>query len=444
MLDKLFKKLDELKVPYFQIDSDYVQVGYGAHSTVLHSTEHLQEKRLQELSRLIDEGYLGTIPIFSITGSNGKTTTSRLIHHILKKLGYTVGLAYTGGIIIGEEKLREGDTTGFYSAREVLSDKRVEAAVLETARGGIISNGLGYKEALVGIITTISEDHLGLDGVENLEDLARVKAVVIKSVSSNGKAVIKAQKELVEAARDIPVSKLCMFSLDKNGYLREHIERGGEAFYVRDNFIVHNICSEEIVLLNIDELEFAYRGASRSNILNIMAAVAAVGTLYKDYTRILDSVKALKCDLRFNSGRQNIIELGKFKVLLDYGHNPEAYEEVFSLVWKLRPKRVTTSIICPGDRTDEHIRKLGYIAGCNSDFLILREPDRPRGREKAEILNLFREGAAASGLSKASICEACDEVEAVELAISRAVEGEIIVLFVENVDRILPILENCK
>lgn len=444
MLVEFKEKLDKLKVPYFQTEDGCFQVGYGSRSIVLYSDELLQDIRLEEIFRLIDEGSIGTIPIFAVTGSNGKTTTARLIYHILEKLGYTVGLAYTGGIIVGEEMIREGDTTGFYSARDVLGDKRVEAAVLETARGGIISNGLGYKESLVGIITTISEDHLGLDGVDTLEDLARVKSEVIKAVSGNGKAIIKAQRELVEGCKNIPAANLCMFSLDKNTYLCEHIEKGGEAFYIRDKFIIHNKFGKENLILNIDELEFTYKGASRSNTLNVMTALAAVSAINDDFTKIIKIIKGLKCDFKFNSGRQNLIDLGKVKVLLDYGHNPEAYEEVFSLVKKLKAKRVTTSIICPGDRTDEHIRKLGYIAGCNSDYLILREPDRPRGRAKAEILNLFWEGAVASGLPRVSICEARDEVDAVELALDRAAEDEIIVVFVEKVDRILPIIESYK
>lgn len=412
---------------------------------------------------------IGLIPIISVTGTNGKTTTARLIHYMMNKLNYVAGLTSTGGIFIGNKKLKNGDTTGFLSAREVLLNKDVDAAVFETARGGISRNGLGYERAKAGIITSLSEDHIGMQGIRNLSDLAEVKSVILDELDMHGKVIIKAQKELVSlvfdhnrachkkdkqceklklelldsnSSRKRGDSNISLFSLNKNEYVEEYIENGGEAFYLEGNYIIYCRDGVERRLLNVSELPFTHYGYSKSNILNIMAAVSAVYSMYPNLERIVETLKGLKCDLYFNPGRQNIIEIKDFKVMLDYGHNSEAFNEVFSIAKSLKPARITSIIAAPGDRMDRYIEELGNIAAVYSDFIIIREQHDLRGRRQGESAGLIKNGILSSGFSKENVITILKEEDAIIYAMEHAAAGEIIVLFTQCLDVIIPAINS--
>ncbi|MFL0266628.1 Mur ligase family protein [Candidatus Clostridium radicumherbarum] len=387
------------------------------------------------INKLIEEG-IGAIPIFSVTGTNGKTTTARLIYYILNNLGFNTALTSTGGIFVNGKKIRNGDTTGFLSARSVLCNNTVEAAVMETARGGILKNGLGYEKACSAVITSLSEDHIGMSGIKDVQDLLKIKAVVLEELDYNGKIVVKAQEDLVNYTKS--KKNVCLFSIEKNKYILEQIRKGGECFYLENENLIYNKNEVENKLLNIKEIPFTHGGYSKGNILNIMAATGAVLNICEDVYKIMGIIKEIKCDLYFNPGRQNILEIEDFKVILDYGHNSEAFNEVLSIARSLKPSRLTAIIAAPGDRMDKYIKELGSITADYSDNIIIREQADLRGRSIGESASLLKIGSLERGFNEKNIKIIYKEEEAIVAAMEEAIEGEVIVLFTQCLDVIIP------
>ncbi|MCM8710689.1 Mur ligase family protein [Clostridium sp. SYSU_GA19001] len=240
------------------------------------------------INSLIKEG-VGLIPIFSVTGTNGKTITCRLINHILKNLGFKTGLA----------------SAGFLSAREILSDKEVEAAVVEIDGASIYKEGLGYENAKAVIITSVSEDYISTERVNNLNDLINIKTVVLDELDKGGKIIIKAQKELMEYV--INKENVCLYNVDKNELIIQHIKNGGEAFYLEGEYIIWNNKGNIKKLSNVKEFPFTHESYSKETVLNIMAAVASVLTVCNNVEEITNILKNFHCDLYFNPERQYIV-----------------------------------------------------------------------------------------------------------------------------------------
>lgn len=391
---------------------------------------------------------IGVIPIISITGTNGKTTTARLIYNTLSRLGINTGLTSTGGIFIAQTKVISGDTTGFLSARDVLKNNDVEVAVFETARGGILKNGLGYEKAKVAVITSLSEDHIGMQGIKSISDLLDIKSVVLEELADEGKIIVKAEESLVKAAfrelgccfpsiyyrKDKVKKEICLFNIEKNKYIRDYIESGGEALYLEDNCIVYCKNGVERKILNVTDICFTHNGFSKGNILNLMCAIAAISKIVHNIEKVIEVLKDLKCDLYSNPGRQNILDIEYFKIILDYGHNKEAFEEVLSLGRSLNPSKITAIIAAPGDRMDSYIKELGSIAAKYSDYIIVREQDDLRGRKKDESASLIRSGILEESFNCENFTTIYGEEDALYYAMKNAQKGEIIVLFTQCID----------
>jgi len=417
--------------------------------SVFNITKQLELRNSDRLQMLLldylkNKG-IGRIPIFSVSGTNGKTTTVRLINDLLLKLGYYTGLACTGYISFEGNLYETGDTTGFMSARTVLTNKAVEAAVFETARGGILRNGLGYEGATASILTTVSEDHINGDTIQSIKDLAHIKAVILEEVHPFGKWIIKAQKELIEEAHKsfaLMTEKglytnsfekmVCLFSIEKNSFICDHISKSGEAFYTSGDYIMHHDQGNESKLINYKELEFTHFGLSKANVKNVMAALAALTALPFKTQTILDALRTIPCDYKNNSGRQNIINYKDFKILVDYGHNAEAYHEIYSIVRELQPSYVTSVLSAPGDRQDQYIEELGYIAGQDSHFVILREHTNQRGSKEGRVSSLMKSGAVRAGLNEEQFMTILEDITAFEFAVEKAIKNEVIVFFTES------------
>lgn len=330
----------EKNIPFYYYKENEIQIGYGSNNIILKGNE------LIDFNTLKNNGY---IPIISVTGSNGKTTTVKLIYNILLKLGYRCGMSSTGGIYVNGELILEGDTTGYFSAKEVLKNKDVDFAVLECARGGIIKQGLAYKNSDVAIITSLTNDHVGMEGIKSKDDLAKVKSLITQAVKEDGIVVVRADYNILKNINEN--KNIILFDNEKTNYMKEFINRGVECFYVEDNFIVREYQDEKKKIMNVTEIDFTHKGASKSNIRNVICAYIAVRHFHNNIYEIINAIKNLKCDQELNCGRQNIITHGSNKFIIDYGHNDEAFKEVFDLAKNMANGAKIISIIsAPGDR----------------------------------------------------------------------------------------------
>jgi UDP-N-acetylmuramyl tripeptide synthase len=421
-----------------QEDEELKAVDLGCVFDIGEELKSVKDRVIEYFLNCLIKEHIGLIPIFSVTGTNGKTTTARLINYILSKLGYKSAITSTGGIFVDGKKIRNGDTTGFLSAREALTKNDVEAAVMETARGGIYKNGLGYEKAKAAIITSISEDHIGMEGIKDVKDLLHIKSVLLDEIDHDGKIVVKAQEEIIDYIKG--KENVCLYNINKNKYISEHIAIGGEAFYKENEYIVRFTHGEEKKLLNVKEIPFTHGGYSKGNIQNIMAAIAAVSTICNDEDKIINALKDLQCDLYFNPGRQNIFDFDNFKLILDYGHNGEAFHEVLSIGKSLNPSKLTAIIAAAGDRMDKYIKELGYIASTYCDYIIIREQADLRRRKPSESAGLIRQGVLEGNFNEDNLKIIYKEQEAIEYAMENAQQGEVIVLFTQCLDVIIPVI----
>lgn len=411
-------------------DEKEVVIGYGINSKRINKSDYESKNYNLNLNNN------GDIPIISITGTNGKTSVSRLIYKGFSKLGYFSGLAMTGGIIINDEFVKKGDTTGFYSAKKILTNKKVEIAVLETARGGILRKGLGFKNSKVAIITSLTEDHIGTDGIKNINDLMDIKLVTTREVIPEGKVIIKADPKLYEVLQT--KENLVLFNFKKNSCIKNHIDNGKEAWYVENENIIYYDGTCENIISNIKNFKFTHGGNSKTNTNNILVAIAAIYAIHNNLKEVVSSLKDIKCDVYNNLGRQNIIELNNFKIILDYGHNPEAFEELFYLANRIKQNKIISVVSSPGDRLDEYIKDLGKIVGENSEVVIIKEAFDRRGRERLEITNLIKSGIKEVENKPTEVMSIVDEEEAIEKAISIAKDGDVIVDFTQHLEIVIP------
>lgn len=394
------------------------------------------------LDSLFPKGQPCTIPIISITGTNGKTTTSRMLGKILKEEGLKVGMTTTGGIFIDQKCIMKGDTTGALSAQSVLMNKKVEAAIFETARGGIIKKGLGYNLADVGIVTNISEDHLGLDGINTLEQLAHVKSLVVEAIKDRGFAVLNADDPYcIKMVKNIR-ARIIYFSHQENQLIiGEHTRAGGRAVYIKNNYIYIFNGREEIKLMSIKEIPATLNGLCECNIKNSLAAIAGAYGLGIKPEIIARGLKQFKADPIDNPGRFNIYNIKDFKVVIDYGHNIQGYREVISTIKKMSHNRLIGVIGVPGDRSETSTVKIGQLCGESFHHVIIKEDKEKRTLKKGVTSKFLKNGCIIGGMSKDSIeIELCESL-ALEKAIRLAKANDIVVVFFEDYEGIIETLK---
>lgn len=395
------------------------------------------------IDMLFPRGQPARIPIISITGTNGKTTTARMVAHILKMNGQRVGLTTTDGIYIDGELYMKGDMTGPWSARMVLKDPTVDAAVLETARGGILREGLGFDRCDVGAVLNISNDHLGLRGVNTLEDLAEVKALVVEVVRDDGASVLNADDPLVAMMAERAEGRLIYFSMhggeSASELVREHIADGGTAVVlqqgVRGEMIAIYDEEQYIPLLWTHLIPATLEGKARHNVANALAATAIAYAHGVSVENIRQGLRTFATSFFQAPGRLNIFDEHPFRVMVDYGHNPAAFRAMAELIERLRPSygRVIGVVSAPGDRRDEDIREIGAIAGPMFDLLVLKEDDDRRGRPAGTIAGLLREAAVAAGKNDSEIVTVLNELEATRYAMTHAESGDLVVIFADAI-----------
>jgi cyanophycin synthetase len=391
------------------------------------------------MDMLFPPGAPSRIPMAAITGTNGKTTTSRMVAHILKMSGYHVGLTTTDGIYIDGERYLSGDMTGPWSARVVLKHPLVDAAVLETARGGILREGLGYDKVDVGAVLNVAGDHLGLKGVETLEDLAAVKALVVEVVKEGGYAVLNADDPLTAAMAARCDGDPFYFTFDpRNPVVQEHVRKGGRALVLEDGLNGKMLTLYErhqhIPLLWAHLIPATLEGLARFNVANALAAAAIARALGVKVENIRQGLRTFDSSHFQVPGRLNVYDQHPFRVIVDYGHNPPAVQAVADLVHALpREGRAIGVVSAPGDRRNQDIQAIGEIAGSTFDLLFCREDHSRRGRAAGEVAGLIHRAAAAAGLPDARIAEVWDETDAIAAALATAQRGDLLVIFADDV-----------
>jgi cyanophycin synthetase len=389
---------------------------------------------------LFPEGAPSRIPIISITGTNGKTTVTRMISHVLGSTGLCVGMTTTDGIFIEGERVVEGDTTGPQSAQVVLGDPAVEVAVLETARGGILRRGLGYDWSDIGVMTNISDDHIGQDGIKSVEDVVYIKSLVAERVREGGTLILNADDEhlakLMECERVNRVpKKVVYFSLNENNPLVEsHLQAGGTAYFVRNKVLIESIGEAQRSMADISNLPVMMNGVADFQLSNLLATVAACRTFGVEQDVLLKALVNFSSCTN-NPGRANLYRLNGGHVLVDYGHNADAFDAICRMTSQWSDRQVTGIITLPGDRDDSIIDRAARAAAKGFNKVIVREDHDLRGRKPGDVANIVCR--AIRETSPETECEVIhDEIEALRQAVSRMVKNEVIVVFYEKLQSV--------
>jgi cyanophycin synthetase len=379
------------------------------------------------------------IPIVSLTGTNGKTTTTRLIAHIFRQVYQTVGFTTTDGIYINDYLVESGDTTGPQSAQVILQDPTVEIAVLETARGGLLRSGLAFQSCDVGVVLNVAADHLGLGDINTIDELAKLKAVVAESVQPNGYAILNADDPRVAAMAAHVVGKVAYFTMDPdNTLVRSHIQQGGIAAIYEQGYVAIYQQDWLMRIESVKEIPLTLGGRVPFMIANVLAASLAAfvqGVSVEDIRSALHSFRASSDQ---TPGRMNLFNLGHYHALVDYAHNPAGYEAVGSFVKNWAGPKIGV-IGAPGDRRDEDLVELGRLAGQIFDQVIIKEDDDRRGRSIGAVAELIVQGLTESATPVAYTVQ-FDEVTAIEQALDQAPEDSLIVILPERVSRAIDLI----
>jgi len=393
------------------------------------------------IDMLYPPGKPSRIPIIAITGTNGKTTTTRLIAHIVKNNGYRVGFTTSDGIYVQNHLMEKGDTTGPVSAEYILKDPTVEFAVLETARGGILRSGLGFSRCDIGIITNIQEDHLGLSDIHTLDDLARVKATVVRSIKKDGWAILNAEDDqCLKIANELSCN-IAYFSMDENNPKVKEFAKEGKIVAVYENgFITIKKGEWKIRVERATHVPLTLGGKAKFMIANVLAATLAAYLQGFKTEDISLSLQTFIPSAAQTPGRMNIFEFKKFKVLIDFAHNPAGYRGVEEFLSSVDATKKIGIIAGVGDRRDEDIKECGLIAGRMFDHIIIRQEKYLRGRTEQEIIDII-----VSGISEANRNVTYEiiplETEAIKHAIDHAEDGSYITALSDVVTNAINIVQ---
>jgi cyanophycin synthetase len=387
------------------------------------------------ISTMFAEGQNGRIPVVAVTGVNGKTTTTRFIAHLVRQTGRRVGMTCTEGVYLDDRRLESGDCSGPNSAQKLLSNPYVEAAVLETARGGILRSGLAFDRCDVAVVTNIGEgDHLGLNDIETLEKLARVKRVPVEAVSEEGAAVLNAADPLVAEMATRCKGNVVFFARDaENVVIQKHRLTGGRAVVVREHTIMLVEGDCEIPLLPINRVPLTHEGRIGFQVENTLAAVGAAWSLGLTREVIRAGLETFSAGIDHVPGRFNLLEVNGGTVVVDYGHNTSSLAAMFEALENFPHKQRVAVYTVAGDRRDIDMIRQGELLGNAFDRVILYEDHYVRGRQPGEIMSRLREGLA-KGRRVQNVEEVYGAVKAIDMALESLLAGELMLLQADTVD----------
>lgn len=398
------------------------------------------------IDMLFPRGSEGRIPIIAVTGTNGKTTTTRLVAHIAKSAGYKVGYTTSDGVYIQNQMMMKGDCTGPVSAQFVLKDPTVDFAVLESARGGILKNGLAFQNCDIAIVTNVSTDHIGLGGIDSIEQMAKVKAVVAETVFPHGFSILNADDDLVYAMKDGLKCKIGLFSMDENNpRVKKHCQAGGYAAVYENGYVTIMKGTWKIRVQKVTDIPITFGGRATHNIMNTLPAILAT-YLYRNIK--VDDIKgALETFVPSPSqtpGRLNLFKFKNFEFLVDFAHNQAGLQLLCDFVSKLDGNPKVGIISGTGDRRDQDIRDLGKISATCFDEIIIRQDKNLRGRSAEEIVGLLVEGINETKTKDIPITIIMNEKEAIMHAYNNAKKGSLITIMCDVVVEALDMIKGLK
>ncbi len=387
---------------------------------------------------LFPPGQASRVPIVSVTGTNGKTTTTRLIAHVARYAGHHVGMTTTEAVYVGSETVMRGDCTGPASAQTVLRDPTVTFAALETARGGLLRSGLGYDWANVGVVTNVAADHLGVRDIETLEDLARVKSLVTERVFPDGCAIFNAEDAMTPWLASRTSAKLAYFSLDPlNELFKLHVAAGGlGAVMDRHDTLCLYRATLRIPLVHARQIPITFDGKARFNIANALAAALAAFAAGIELDDIHGGLTTFHSTPFQTPGRANVYEFRDFKVMVDYCHNAHGMQQLGPFAQALRKARAIGVINSPGDRRDEDIRAFATAAAPFFDRFLLRDDEDLRKRPAGEVVGLLKSALEAAGVGPERVEVVKNETEAVRRALALAQRDDLVVILAEKIAKV--------
>ena len=373
------------------------------------------------------------IPVVGVTGTNGKTTTTRLLAHILMQAGKHVGWSSTSGVYIDGVEVLQGDYSGPSGARRAINDPLVEVAVVETARGGILLRGLACESNDVSVFTNVSGDHLNLHGVHTVQGLAEVKAIVVRTTKAGGTAVLNADDPLVVASTgDVKAERLFFTCEPFNAVVDSHLTAGGRALALEANAIVLRSGDATLEIAPLSDVPMTFDGRATHMVANAMAAAGAGIGLGLPVEQIARGLATFRSTAEQNPGRLNVFDKDGVTVVLDFAHNEHGLTVLLDFARKLsNGGRIAVMIGTAGDRTEESLREIGRLAAEGADRVIVKRTEKyERGRSNEEMISLYREGAAQVGRSAIEV--APDEVEGLRMALADARSGDVIALMCQE------------
>ena len=385
------------------------------------------------LEMLFPEQTPSRIPIVAITGTNGKTTTTRLTAHIYRQTGKVVGFTATDGIYIQEYLVEQGDNTGPYSAGAILKDPTVEVAVLETARGGILRSGLAFDRCDIGVVLNVAADHLGIGGIDTIEQMAKVKGVIAETVKPDGHAILNADDPLVAAMADRVKCKVAYFSMNPdNPIIIEHARRNGLAAVYENGYLSILEGKWTLRIEKAVNIPVTMGGMAPFMIANALAGCLAAFAQGVDIEQIRQGVRTFQMSAEQTPGRMNLFEVDDYQVLIDYAHNPHGFKAVGSFVRNWQGEKIGV-VGGPGDRRDEDLILMGEISAQTFDRIIIKEDSDKRGREPGEAANLIQKGIIKAN-QDCTYETILSETEAIAKALNQAKTKNLVVIFPEKID----------
>jgi UDP-N-acetylmuramyl tripeptide synthase len=410
-------------IPVIRLDKKSIQLGYGSKQQLLH---------VGESNASIKEG-TDRIPIVAVTGTNGKTTTTRLIAYLARCAGYNVGFTTTDGIYIQNDLISVGDCSGPLSAGVVLKDPDVNFAVLECARGGILRAGLAFDQCQVSVVTNISGDHLGMDDIETLDELARVKFTVAKTTSPDGYAILNADDDLVYGMKQHLACNIALFSLNPaNPRIIDHCKQGNLAAFTENGYFTICHKRKKIKIANIKQVPLTHDGKSMCMIQNVLPALLTAYIFKRSTEDIQIDMKKFQPTPENTPGRMNVFNFDNFTLMIDYAHNEAGYKELKKYTDQIQATVKVGIIAAVADRPDEDIVKLGRLAAGIFNEIIIRHDAYNNGRSLEEINQLLQIGIRQVRPTPA-IRIISNEFEAIKYAIEHAKKGAWIFVNSENV-----------